>query len=737
MNRLTSSFRGLIAVALIAASVFSLSTNHADAQPLVDRVPGDALVYVGWQGAKNLGPAYEESHFKAVLDASNARDIFKTMIPSLLQRIGKEDRNAAGAIGAAMAIGKIAWQHPTAIYFGGIELNDDGPPTIKFAYFIDAGNEAVDVVTAMSNMIDRSGAPLKVTSKAGLVTVSFGPLPKATGSLKVNKGFLAATKKLNANPVLIGYVDGEGLMALADKMIREEGGARDEKMWLTAKDALGLDGLKSAAFSAAFENKMWSMRAHVDAPRPRKGLLALLDAEPLDDATFKAVPKSASLVFAASLDLGRVYNEIRTAVGKFDTDALAEFDEGVQGVGSMLGIDLKTDLFEALGDQWVIYADNNTAGNGMLGFTIVNKLRKPKKFEKAALGVQNVAVNMINGLIDNNDMRIRSRSFTYDGKSMHMINAPAISPAWMVHDGHWVAGLYPQVVAAAGTQLSDGKDSILDNPRFAALRRQLGAQKANALAYYDLQATAGEGYQVMLLMSQLYLGLADMFGVDTPPMIIPPLNKIRPHLSPAMTATIAGDSSWHMTHVEPFPGSTMLGSSGNLMVSQQAMAVGILLPALGSARRTARMMQSGTQARGIHQGAVLWSNSANGQYPPDLATMLEGEFFTVEYLISPNANVDIPRDIYKWDKKKRAEWVNRNTSYCYVTGLNDDNDWKKVVVFEKILEGQKQDNIAIAFNDNHVERLPIAEASRLIKKQTGRSLAEWSKAKYPGAGGKN
>jgi len=46
-----------------------------------------------------------------------------------------------------------------------------------------------------------------------------------------------------------------------------------------------------------------------------------------------------------------------------------------------------------------------------------------------------------------------------------------------------------------------------------------------------------------------------------------------------------------------------------------ALLVGILLPALGAARRTARTLQNGTQVRGIHQAMVMFSNNNNTWYP--------------------------------------------------------------------------------------------------------------------------
>lgn len=52
-----------------------------------------------------------------------------------------------------------------------------------------------------------------------------------------------------------------------------------------------------------------------------------------------------------------------------------------------------------------------------------------------------------------------------------------------------------------------------------------------------------------------------------------------------------------------------------VVISIIALLIGILLPALGSARRTARRMQNGTQVRGIQQGMVLYAQGNKTFYP--------------------------------------------------------------------------------------------------------------------------
>src|SRR3954453_7120153 len=108
MTQHRKPFRGFAAT--ICAAVLLLPTL-ARAQPLADRIPQDALVYVGWAGADHMPAAYAESHLKAVVDASNIRELISQSIPRLLEKIGKEDEDAAEVTALISAIGAPMWHH--------------------------------------------------------------------------------------------------------------------------------------------------------------------------------------------------------------------------------------------------------------------------------------------------------------------------------------------------------------------------------------------------------------------------------------------------------------------------------------------------------------------------------------------------------------------------------------------------------------------------------------------------
>lgn len=165
-----------------------------------------------------------------------------------------------------------------------------------------------------------------------------------------------------------------------------------------------------------------------------------------------------------------------------------------------------------------------------------------------------------------------------------------------------------------------------------------------------------------------------------------------------------------------------------VVISIIALLIGILLPALSAARRTARQMQNSTQVRGIHQGMVMFG-SGNNEYMPGLdgtgasvalitttaqtygaagngyavsnriAQLLNGNYFTNSYCISPgetdtanvktaNSGVNVASSGtatqgYSYamlrlsattsDSGRNAEWKTTNNSQALIMGDREAN----------------------------------------------------------------
>jgi prepilin-type N-terminal cleavage/methylation domain-containing protein len=144
-----------------------------------------------------------------------------------------------------------------------------------------------------------------------------------------------------------------------------------------------------------------------------------------------------------------------------------------------------------------------------------------------------------------------------------------------------------------------------------------------------------------------------------------------------------------------------------VVISIIALLIGILLPALGAARRTARQMTNSTQVRGIHQALVNFAQgnktgtndghyagldgsgngaaavaAAAGVYGAPATTtaatmaencfarLLNGNFFTPEYAISPaETNTEI-QEATENDTLDFADGTEGNSSYAVLNAIS-------------------------------------------------------------------
>jgi prepilin-type N-terminal cleavage/methylation domain-containing protein len=70
-----------------------------------------------------------------------------------------------------------------------------------------------------------------------------------------------------------------------------------------------------------------------------------------------------------------------------------------------------------------------------------------------------------------------------------------------------------------------------------------------------------------------------------------------------------------------------------------ALLIGILLPALGKARASARQLKDSTQVRGIHQGMVLWAQNNQDNYP------IPSQIDRANNTTTAGAGKDVPRNV--------------------------------------------------------------------------------------------
>ena len=736
-----------LAKTLLPAAILALVPATLRAQALADRVPADAVLYVGWAGGASQADAYGQSNLKTVIAASGLPETAKTVVPQLLDKLAASDPEQADALRLIYSVAETSWGHPSAFIFEGVDFRQDGPVP-KLTTLIDAGADAaavkgkIDQLLAQANA-DQSPVPVRTFSVGGIVGVTVGhpagemamagPGGNRPDALAADAAFTGAMANVMKNPAVAVYLDHDKLLNIVDQTVTMAAPPENAAAWKRFRNASGLTGFHRAVITAGFDGKDWREKAFLAAPSPRTGLLGLLEAEPFGEDLLKSVPADATRVFGLQFDAEKLLNTAVDITRRTDPEAGDQFANFLGQVDQMIGGSLQNDVLAPLGNRWVAYTAPTVGGDGTLGIVVINQLDDP---EKAAAGIQKLATAInrtVGNLTRRTVVRVAGRSAPAGdgGTTVYYLGTPLVTPAFAVKGNHLFLGLYPQTVqsaiaaadAAESGKAAPGEDvvgieaggSILDNPRFAAVRKRLAEQPTASFTYLDTPALADGGYQFLLAYSRLLVGGADMFRVlgdgmpgeqrnpnakpmtTAVPLLMPPLRVVMGALAPEGSTAWVDADGLHSDTVSSFPGSAIFTSDPSLTaIGQQATMVSILLPSLNRARGSADRIRSGANLRQIGMGLLLYSNENGNQYPPDLATVMRTQDLAPAVMDSPLG--DAPGGDYV---------------YLYYPELTPTAGAEIILAYDAAA-WQQGEGTNVLFGDGHVEWVQPADFGQAV-----------------------
>lgn len=742
------------AAAALVALLVLLRPAVVRGQALADRVPSDAVVYVGWQGADALADPYAKSRLRAVVDATDARQLLGDFIPELVAKAGQQDPQAADALKVFASLAKPMWRHPTAFFFAGVDREGQPAPAVvappggpdqpaavgerrrepipKMALLCQAGDEAAALKRQIDDLMKQAPPDaqqhIKTYEADGLIGVSVGyaDLGKALSgkgdndkSLASDAAFKSALGHAGKQPAVVGYVDVARIVDLINTAVDREGPPDAKQNWPKAREALGLAGLKQIVWTSGFEDRDWADHVFIAAPGPHKGLMTMLDAGPVTDEALAAVPQTATQVAVGKFDAAKFLNTIRDIARDIDPKAGDQIDQGLKGLSDHLKVDLEKDFLASLGDEWAYYADPNTGGRGMLGMVVVNRLRDPVKATKSLAILEAFANAQLAEQMKNEQVKVAILQTKYGDLTIHYLGTPLVTPAWAIQGEYLIAALYPQTVAAAADHVRAKGKSIAENPDFVALRKRLsddaggvGGAKVSSIQFMDLPKSTPDSYGTWLLVSRLS-GFADLFGVQSPAMLLPPLNRLLPQLAPAGAVTWTDADGWHARAVSPFPGATVLGNDPlAAYLSSAPVGMAMYLPAMRKAQFQAQRAREANNLRQIGIATQMYANDHKGEMPSSLGELIKGKYVeSVDVFLDPNARIEPKPE----KPDEQAEWVDEHAAYKWLgkgVKLEGVATADKVIAHEKLEE--HFDGVNVLFADGHVEWLNIEEARRVI-----------------------
>lgn len=710
----------------------------AHAQPVADRVPADAIVYFGFSGTDAM-PGYSGTHAEALLNASSLPQVFRQVLPAGIKKLAQ--REPEGAAHAQQAYDSLAilTRKPTAFFISGLKFEEGrDEPTPRLGLICRAGAaDAEKIRVQVQALIDKATAegdldedlPVKVVTSGDDVAWLIGYAPDemalagGDGAARPNAigaatAFAAAMKQVQADPAVCFYFDGEKTFELIDSIVQREADEQEKAQYESVVNALGLRGLKQLVVTGGFDGQDWMTRSFLAAPSPRTGLLANLDNPPLTDELLKAVPANADLFAAGSFDVAKFITELRASLGKIDPEIQKQFDQGLGAATMALGVNFQTGVLEPLGSQWLTYIAPQVAGGGLTGLVAINRVDDPAKARSGLMAVSIFANNTSNTFLANKGVTVQGRQFKAGDLSINYVAAPLVTPSWAISGNYAMFGLYPQALIDANAHLAGGGKSILDNPDYQKLRQRLGGPAQVSGVYFaNLPQTAAPAYQGLLVISRV-VGIADLFGVQTPPVVIPPYSVFQQHLAPAGGIKWVDDAGVHGKAVSPFPGSGVFQGGGGVMpamIAQSAASTGILLPSLSRSRETANRVRCSSNMRQIGVAAHMYAADNGGRFPDDLGTLASAQDLAPEVFVCPSSHdSDAQVRAMRQQGENLAAWLNENGGYVWAgAGKTNQMGAEAILMYERP-EHHDFDGINVLFVDGHTEYMRRDQAERAI-----------------------
>lgn len=681
----------VIAAVLLANAAHSTS---AQAGELATRTPSDALIYLGWTDVPNDG----QSLVGLVEAVLTSPPVQKEMGPE-----GAHVRQVCSMLRTMLA-------HPGALVLL------PAPPGRPFAeglgVMIEAKADAEPLVARLTELITSlHGGQAPVRAQIGDASLMRADVPggafyfgavkehlvigaceatvkrlvdmtaAAGGSLAESPGFKLARSKFEHADKGFSITLFAQLPAILQLMktlepLPPEEAAMQEKVFA----AMGVNALRNLYLRVDESQYGPRIVAFTQVEGEAGGIVSLYRQKPLTDDDLRVVPTDASFAAVGNFDLIKLWQEAMKAADQVSPQPRVVVEGAVTQASQMLGFHPITDLLANLGDTWAIYDSPHHGGIIITGLVLCGETKDAAALQSMITRV----VQMLMPMAALGQVGLQIKQMKHGEREVNYLligGLPIpVAPAWGFAGDRWVAGLHPQTVATALTQV-DAKtrgESLLDHPDYKAVRARL-PKEITSLSYADTRAT----YRFWYALKELaYTMAASLTAGSTAPFdlgSVPPFPEEHKSVHNFFAAYSHDQDGVLYTAYGAHP-AAMICSSSNGFTSATMMG-SILLPSLMRAREQAKRVVSQTNLRGIGAACMIYANDNQEKYPPSLEVLIETGIMTEQMLHSPRDPAG-------------------GRSYVYIEGQSAAGDARNVLAYEKLIDNEGTN---VLFCDSHTE----------------------------------
>ena len=403
--------------------------------------------------------------------------------------------------------------------------NADGPFPIQASFSISAANaeEASARNEYIMNLLAGAGAPLGEQMASGLFPVQV-PIPMLVGVGTIGNDFMITAGTDNVLPRTIAaptlpkgiHPDWQVSMQMGKlyEMIGNMGGEDTVVFPMAAGNMVAASGHDAEHAYLTFIQKDIGRMTREAGGIPSSGI---------SSADLGLIPADAQAAILMKFNLEATIDVTMDMAEPM----LAEMglDDPFAVMAEMTGLDLRADLFPALGETVGFYMSDSTGGGTMASavfFMELNDAEGMRDFMDHTCEL--IAPMMEEAQADG--LTIGHNTFTADGVEFNSMTFPGlpipVEPTYALLDKWLVFGLSPQATRAAVWQIRSGGAGLRDNPRFVEAAQALNASdSATTLQFFDAPALLSDGYTWMnLLMSAAANGLRTNGSTEEPGLLL-------------------------------------------------------------------------------------------------------------------------------------------------------------------------------------------------------------------------
>ena len=590
-----------------------------------------------WYGASSgVGPADPDSDNQT--EQLFAEPQIKRFAEELETQILRAIRREAGAgreqrvlLSEAPILVRALMTRPIAVYVADVQRRDGGVE-VDAALVLHAGDGRDEIETSIARLLE-----LKPANAPGIVEETIGDVawqrietPPGAPAVRWrfhDEYFVIAVGDDTPNKLLsrmqgdapewlseirrehpldreqsIAYLNIAGIVERARRFTEQE----QEEGWAIA-ERLGLPGIDAFHMRAGFDGQGFTAMSHLATDGVRQGLLALLPHQPLSKRDLRTIPADPLIAMAVRLDAADAWDEAVRIVGQFNPDVESDVEDALWQMETEVGINVRDDIIRSLDDVWVGYVPGGDLMSSWLGSAAAVRVKDRAALERAVSRLVEIArAQSRPGRRGNITIR---ESDAGEAKvfTLEVTGEPIpLAPSWCISDQWMVLGFMPQTIRDV-LERTD-RDSLADHEQ---IREVLDAPDGPAvIAYQDTPRIVQSVYPWIQMGVHALASQLRAEGLDVDATALPSAEVIVKHLRPGVSTITHRRDGFHFTAHTSLPGG------GNL-VAATPVGVGLLLPAVQSARHAARNVQEINHFRQIAL-AVHNYHDVNGRFPSNI-----------------------------------------------------------------------------------------------------------------------